>query len=90
MCIVNDATRPTPIVIATEAHKTPTEHDTNVILGAIGAPGCRRTLVHDAKKSECVCLGTTCFGTQVHFNFTVVEAINLCAIISVESVYFVG
>ncbi|MDR0721340.1 MAG: nickel-dependent lactate racemase [Treponema sp.] len=114
LCIINDATRPTPtermlqallpvcrkacldteritFLVATGAHRGPTEQEYQQILGSL-YPAIRPHCVHhDARKDEdMVELGCTRNGTPIVLNKRLFEADRIIITGSVEPHYFAG
>jgi len=78
-------------LIATGAHRTPTEEEIRYILGDTYHVFRRKLYVHDAKKDQdLIYLGKTKNGTEVSVNKLVEEYKNILVIGSVEPHYFAG
>lgn len=77
-------------LIATGTHRAPTEEEYRNIFGAHLEELRDRIVVHDAKTSECVNLGTSKNGTPMEVNKIAVDADRLVIITSVEPHYFAG
>ncbi|AGI48370.1 hypothetical protein TALC_01392 [Thermoplasmatales archaeon BRNA1] len=77
-------------LIATGTHRAPTEEEYNNIFGRHLESLRDRIIVHDAKNSECVNLGTSKNGTPMEVNKIAVDADRLVIITSVEPHYFAG
>jgi len=81
---------PAGFLVATGAHRAPTEEEFKLIFGPFAKKYRRKIFVHNAKKSKCVYLGRTSNGTEIWINHLVVRARRLVIIISVEPHYFAG
>ncbi|MDR3114343.1 MAG: nickel-dependent lactate racemase [Treponema sp.] len=114
LCIINDATRPTPtalmlkallpvcrkvhletaqitFLVATGAHRGPTEQEYRQILGSLYTDIRPRCVHHDARKDEdMVELGWTRNGTPIALNKRLFEADRIIITGSVEPHYFAG
>ena len=77
-------------LIATGTHRGPTEEEYRNIFGKHLEAVRDRIVVHDAKTSECVNLGTSKNGTPMEVNKIAVDADRLVIITSVEPHYFAG
>ncbi len=77
-------------LIATGTHRGPTEEEYRNIFGKHLEQLRDRIVVHDAKTSECVNLGTSKNGTPMEVNKIAVDADRLMVITSVEPHYFAG
>ena len=77
-------------LIATGAHRAPTEEEYRNIFGRHLETVRDRIVVHDSKESECVNLGTSKNGTPMEVNRVAVDADRLVIITSVEPHYFAG
>lgn len=77
-------------LIATGTHRAPTEEEYRNIFGKHLEQLRDRIVVHDAKTSECVNLGTSKNGTPMEVNKIAVDADRLMVITSVEPHYFAG
>ncbi len=77
-------------LIATGTHRAPTEEEYGNIFGSHLGELRDRIIVHDAKNSECVNLGTSKNGTPMEVNKIAVDADRLIIITSVEPHYFAG
>ena len=77
-------------LIATGTHRAPTEEEYRNIFGKHLDALRDRIVVHDAKTSECVNLGTSKNGTPMEVNKIAVDADRLVIITSVEPHYFAG
>ncbi len=77
-------------LIATGTHRAPTEEEYRNIFGKYLEQLRDRIVVHDAKTSECVNLGTSKNGTPMEVNKIAVDADRLMVITSVEPHYFAG
>ena len=77
-------------LIATGTHSGPTEEEYRNIFGSHLEELRDRIVVHDAKQSECVNLGTSKNGTPMEVNKIAVDADRLVIITSVEPHYFAG
>lgn len=77
-------------LVATGAHRAPTEEEYRFIFGAQYDRLKGRIHSHDAKKDRCVFLGTSKNGTEMHVNEMAVNADRLVIITSVEPHYFAG
>lgn len=77
-------------LIATGAHRAPTEEEYRNIFGKHLETVRGRIVVHDSKESECVNLGTSKNGTPMEVNKVAVDADRLVIITSVEPHYFAG
>lgn len=78
-------------IIATGAHRAPTEEEFKFIFGDLYDKLKPRIIVHDAKKEEdLVYVGTTPNGTRMRINKTAYEAGGIIPIGSVEPHYFGG
>lgn len=77
-------------LIATGTHRGPTEEEYRNIFGSHLEELRDRIVVHDAKQSECVNLGTSKNGTPMEVNKIAVDADRLVIITSVEPHYFAG
>jgi len=78
------------IMVATGAHRAPTEDEWKWLLGSTYQRFQEHLLVHDAKKSETVHLGTSENGTELHLNRIINEVDRILVIGSVEPHYFAG
>jgi nickel-dependent lactate racemase len=79
------------LLVATGAHRSPTEEEYRIILGDLFDLFRSRCIAHDSKKTEeMVYLGTTRHGTPVTLNKRVVEADHIIVTGSVEPHYFAG
>jgi nickel-dependent lactate racemase len=79
------------LLVATGAHRSPTEEEYRAILGDLFDLFRSRCVAHDSKKAgEMVSLGTTRHGTPVALNKRVVEADRIIVTGSVEPHYFAG
>ena len=77
-------------LVATGMHREPTDDEYAYIFGDL-FPAIRHDVYsHDAKKSECVFLGTSKNGTPMKINKMVVDADRIIVISSVEPHYFAG
>jgi nickel-dependent lactate racemase len=114
LCIINDATRPTPtelmlqallpicrkahldtehitFLVATGAHRGPTEKEYQQILGSLYSEIRPRCVHHDARKDEdMVELGYTRNNTPIVLNKRLLEADRIIITGSVEPHYFAG
>ena len=77
-------------LIATGTHRAPTEEEYRNIFGRHLEALRDRIVVHDAKTSECVNLGTSKNGTPMEVNKIAVDSDRLIVITSVEPHYFAG
>ncbi len=77
-------------LIATGAHRAPTEEELNYIFGKHLETVRDRIHVHDALDDECVDLGVSKNGTHMEVNRIAVTADRLLIITSVEPHYFAG
>ena len=77
-------------LIATGTHRGPTEEEYRNMFGSHLEELRDRIIVHDAKNSECVNLGTSKNGTPMEVNKIAVDADRLVVITSVEPHYFAG
>ncbi len=78
-------------LVATGAHRAPTEEEYRTILGAHYDRFRPRTTAHDARNTAClVNLGTTRNGTPILLNRAAVEADRVVVLGSVEPHYFAG
>jgi len=78
-------------LVATGAHRSPTEEELKSILGETYEVFRRRTYIHDAKdKKNMSYVGTTKRGTKIKINRLVKEYKNIIVIGSVEPHYFAG
>lgn len=77
-------------IIATGAHRDMTPEEYDFVFGSHYEEVKDRIVVHDAKKSECVNLGTSKNGTPMEVNSVAVNADRLVIITSVEPHYFAG
>ena len=78
-------------IIATGAHRGPSEEEYVQIFGSFYGQVKERIIVHDARKSEdMVFLGNSSNGTPMHVNKAGVEADKIIIISSVEPHYFAG
>jgi nickel-dependent lactate racemase len=91
-CIYNFIrNKKTRFLVATGAHKTPTETGYHKIFGEFWDRCKNRVHTHDAKRDEQMAyLGETRRGNQVHLNKMVIEAQAILVIGSVEPHYFAG
>lgn len=79
------------ILVATGAHRAPTEEEYRHILGPHYPVFRSRTTAHDARNNEClVDLGRTRNGTPILLNRAAVEADRIVVLGSVEPHYFAG
>jgi len=77
-------------LVATGMHREPTPEEYNYIFGDLYAAIKDDVCCHDAKKSECVFLGTSKNGTPMKINKLVADADRIIVISSVEPHYFAG
>ncbi len=77
-------------LVATGTHRDMTEEEYNFVFGSHYQELKDRIICHDAKKSECVNLGTSKNGTPMEVNKVAVDADRLVIITSVEPHYFAG
>lgn len=77
-------------LIATGAHRAPTEGELKFIFGEHLDVLRKKIVVHDAKCSKCVHLGVSKNGTDMDVNEIAVNADRLIIITSVEPHYFAG
>lgn len=78
-------------LIATGAHRAPTEDEMIQIFGKHIKYVRERVISHDCKKKEDLAyFGKTIFGTEVYFNRAIVEYDKIIPITSVEPHYFAG
>ncbi len=77
-------------LIATGTHRDMTPEEYDFVFGSHYAELKDRIICHDAKKSECVNLGTSKNGTPMEVNKIAVDADRLVIITSVEPHYFAG
>lgn len=78
-------------IIATGAHRAPTEDELREIFGALYDDVRDRVIIHDAKRDEdMVHIGTSSNGTEMFVNRAGVEAHKIVIIGSVEPHYFGG
>jgi nickel-dependent lactate racemase len=78
-------------IIATGAHRAPTEDEYRQIFGKFYGPFREKTSAHNARKEdELVSLGTSSRGTPLVFNRKVLEADRIIITGSVEPHYFAG
>jgi nickel-dependent lactate racemase len=78
-------------LVATGAHRAPSEEELKFILGETYEIFRRKTYIHDAKKQEKMTyLGKTKNGTEIRINKLVEEYKNILVIGSVEPHYFAG
>lgn len=78
-------------IIATGAHRAPTQEEFDFIFGEYYQEFRDRIFSHDARKSEdMVYLGTSTNGTEMYVNKMLTEADNILVIGSVEPHYFGG
>ena len=77
-------------MIATGNHRAPTDEEYDFMFGRHYESLKDRIVVHDAKKSECVNLGTSKNGTPMEVNKIAVDSDRLVIITSVEPHYFAG
>lgn len=77
-------------IIATGAHRGPTEGELKFIFGEHLDELRQRIIVHDARRSSCVHLGVSKNGTDMEVNEIAVKADRLIIITSVEPHYFAG
>lgn len=77
-------------LIATGAHRAPTEGELKFIFGDHLGDLRDRIVVHDARRSKCVHLGVSRNGTEMEVNEVAVNADRLIIITSVEPHYFAG
>jgi nickel-dependent lactate racemase len=77
-------------LVATGAHRAPTEEELRYMFGAHLDAIRDRVHAHDARKDECVDLGVSKNGTPMEVNRIAVEADRLLIITSVEPHYFAG
>jgi nickel-dependent lactate racemase len=78
-------------IIATGAHRAPTEEELREIFGALYDDVKDKVLIHDAKRDEdMVYIGTSTNGTEMYVNRAGVEAHKIVIIGSVEPHYFGG
>lgn len=77
-------------LVATGMHREPTEDEYAYIFGDLFPAIKQDVYSHDAKKSECVFLGTSKNGTPMKINKMVADADRIIVISSVEPHYFAG
>jgi len=77
-------------LVATGAHRAPTEEEYRFIFGKHYDVLKGLIHSHDARKDECVFLGTSKNGTEMYVNKMAVDADRLVIITSVEPHYFAG
>ena len=77
-------------LVATGAHRDMTPEEYDMVFGSHYEELKDRIICHDAKKSECVNLGTSKNGTPMEVNKVAVDADRLVIITSVEPHYFAG
>lgn len=77
-------------LIATGTHRDMTREEYDMVFGSHYEELKDRIICHDAKKSECVNLGTSKNGTPMEVNKIAVDADRLVIITSVEPHYFAG
>ena len=77
-------------MVATGMHREPTPEDYTYIFGDLYPVIKDDVFHHDAKKSECVDLGSTSKGTPVKINKMVMDADRIVVLSSVEPHYFAG
>lgn len=78
-------------LVATGAHKPPTDSELKLIFGKLYSKFADRIFIHDARKDEeMVYIGTTSRGTEVYINRLAIEADKILVIGSVEPHYFAG
>ncbi|MBR2255140.1 MAG: nickel-dependent lactate racemase [Candidatus Methanomethylophilaceae archaeon] len=77
-------------LIATGTHRDMTSEEYSFVFGSHYEALKDRIFCHDAKKSECINLGTSKNGTPMEVNRMAVEADRLVIITSVEPHYFAG
>ncbi|MBF0468916.1 MAG: nickel-dependent lactate racemase [Desulfamplus sp.] len=88
---IRDKNIPVNFIIATGAHRGPTEEEYIQIFGSYHEEIKDNIIVHDAKKDEdMVFLGKSSNGTQMHVNKAGVNAHKIIIIGSVEPHYFAG
>ncbi|MBN1434469.1 DUF2088 domain-containing protein, partial [Candidatus Fermentibacterales bacterium] len=82
---------PHRLIVATGAHRSPTEEELETILGDLHTAERGNLIIHDARNpDEMVRTGTTSRGTEVLLNRAVLEADGILVIGSVEPHYFAG
>jgi len=78
-------------IIATGAHRAPTEEELREIFGALYDDVVDKIIIHDAKRDEdMVYIGTSTNGTEMYVNRAGMEAHKIVIIGSVEPHYFGG
>jgi len=77
-------------IIATGNHRAPNEEEYDFIFGSHYDDLKDRIVIHNAKTSECVNLGTSKNGTPMEINKIAVDSDRLVIITSVEPHYFAG
>lgn len=77
-------------LVATGTHRDMTPEEYDMVFGSHYAELKDRIICHDARKSECVNLGTSKNGTPMEVNKVAVDADRLVIITSVEPHYFAG
>jgi nickel-dependent lactate racemase len=77
-------------LVATGAHRAPTEEESRYIFGKHLDTIRDRIHAHDARKDECIDLGVSKNGTPMEVNRMAVDADRLIIITSVEPHYFAG
>ncbi len=78
-------------IIATGAHRAPTDEEYHLIFGDLFEVFRHRIYAHDARKDEdMIYLGTSTNGTEMYVNRMLTEADNILVIGSVEPHYFGG
>jgi len=77
-------------LVATGAHRAPTESEYHFIFGEFYDQLRRRVHAHDSRNDPCASLGLSCNGTEMLVNELVVYAKKILVITSVEPHYFAG
>jgi len=77
-------------LVATGAHRAPSDDECRKIFGEFYPRIRPHVLVHDARKSQTVLLGTSRHGTPLRVNRMVLDADRIIVISSVEPHYFAG
>jgi nickel-dependent lactate racemase len=107
LVVVNDHTRPTPTaavlkkldlngkdiitIIASGAHRTPSQPEIEQLLGGPHPPYGGRVIVHDSRdESQLKAMGRTSRGTELQFNKQVFDTDGIITVGSVEPHYYAG
>ena len=77
-------------LVATGAHRAPTQEEYNAIFGRWAEPLKKQVHVHDCRKDEMTDLGSSRAGTRMFINAIAAKAKRIVIVTSVEPHYFAG